>query len=75
MNYEERKKKQAQTSAFEVCGLAGLIRLAAPTEAAQIPAPWQRPRANEYCGMDAAQPVRHCGLTIAGPPLDSKARI
>ena len=31
----------AQTSAFEVCGLTGLIRHGAPTRAAQISTHWQ----------------------------------
>jgi hypothetical protein len=70
-----RKKKQAQTSASEVCGLTGLIRHGAPTQAAQISTPWQWSRVNEYYGMSASQPVRRCGLTMASLPLDSKARI
>jgi PRTRC genetic system protein E len=72
---EQWKKKQAQTCAFEVCRLTGLLRHGAPTQAAQISTPWQWSRVNEYCGMSAAQPMRRCGLTIASLPLDSKARI
>jgi hypothetical protein len=73
--YTGGENKVAQTAAFEVCGMTGLIRHGAPTQAAQISAPWQWSRVNEYCGMSAAQPMRRCGLTIAGLPLDSKARI
>jgi hypothetical protein len=69
------ESKVAQTSAIEVCGLIGLIRHGAPTQAAQISTPWQWSRVNGYSGMSPAQPMRRCGLTIASLPLDSKARI
>jgi hypothetical protein len=67
--------RQAQPSAFEVCGLTGLIRYGAPTQATQISTPWQWSHVNEHCGMSAAQQMRRGGLTIASWPLDSEARI
>jgi hypothetical protein len=71
----EERKIQAQTSAFVVCGLTGLIQHGAPTQAAQISTPWQCSRVNEYCGMSAAQPMRRCELTMASLPADENARI